>query len=111
MLLNIETFIDKKAETPKVNVFKKKTKRIKKKTTCDYKKNICGYITKKIIREFVSDTFKDTVQQLCEKHGANYTNSKAYYVGRIERVTGPSHIPGLLQPNSPVEIPMKKAFK
>jgi len=31
-------------------VFKPKDKKIKAKKPCDYRKNICGYITKKIIR-------------------------------------------------------------
>lgn len=31
-----------------------KLKRLKKKNPLDYRKNICGYITKKIIREFTS---------------------------------------------------------
>ena len=31
----------------------------KKHNKCDYQKNICGYITKKIIREFSGPTFED----------------------------------------------------
>jgi hypothetical protein len=35
-----------------------KIKKNKKKNPVDYKKNICGYITKKIIREFTSTDFE-----------------------------------------------------
>ena len=76
----------------------------------DYRKNICGYITKKIIREFVSNTFKDKVSDLCQKHEAFYPQCKSYYLSKIEKVTGPSHVPELLKPASPSEIPMKKCF-
>jgi len=43
-----------------VSIFKK-VKKEKKHNKCDYQKNICGYITKKIIREFINNTFDDFV--------------------------------------------------
>ena len=46
----------------------KKPKKEKKKNQSDYRKNICGYITKKIIREFVSPNYAADVQARCEKH-------------------------------------------
>ena len=36
--------------------------------------------------------------------------AKNYYFKKIERVTGPSHIPGLLRPDSEEERGMKRAF-
>ena len=76
-------------------VFKPKEKKPKTKKPCDYRKNICGYITKKIIREYLSATYKDRVEQLCDKHGCDYNASKTYFLSRIERITGPSHVPSL----------------
>jgi len=46
-------------EIPKI--FKPKEKKPKLKKPCDYRKNICGYITKKIIREYLSVTYKPRV--------------------------------------------------
>lgn len=39
---------------------------------CDYEKNICGYITKKIIREFVSKNYEKEVTDLVKKYRCNY---------------------------------------
>lgn len=39
-----------------------KLKRFKKKNPLDYRKNICGYITKKIIREFTNTEYMEKVQ-------------------------------------------------
>ena len=39
----------------------KKIKKQKVKTKCDYDKNICGYVTKKVIREFVGPTYSKEV--------------------------------------------------
>lgn len=66
----------------------------------DYRKNICGYITKKIIREFINHHFDDKIQTLCQKYGADFDLCKRFYQGRIEGVTGPSHIPFLLKPQN-----------
>lgn len=66
-----------------MNVFKKDNSKKKRKSKCDYRKNICGYITKKIIREFVNETFKDTVQHLCLKYGADYKETRNFYTHKI----------------------------
>ena len=50
------------------------------------------------------------MQTLCLKHGCSYKEAKKYYFKKIERVTGPSHIPELLRPECESERPMKKAF-
>jgi hypothetical protein len=42
-------------------VFKAKEKKARVRKPCDYRKNICGYITKKIIREYLSLTYKTKV--------------------------------------------------
>ena len=39
-----------------VHVFKK-IKKEKVRNKCDYDKNICGYVTKKVIREFVGNNY------------------------------------------------------
>lgn len=92
-------------------VFKPKEKKVKAKKPCDYRKNICGYITKKIIREYLSSTYREKVEELCDKHGCEYSSSKTYFLGRIERITGPSHIPSLFIAGNEGERAIKAAFK
>jgi hypothetical protein len=36
---------------------------------------------------------------------------KSFYLGKIERITGPSHIPILLIPENEAEVPLKNAFR
>ena len=84
--------------TPDKNVFKPKDKKHKIKKPCDYRKNICGYITKKIIREYFSPTYRLFVEELCKKYDCTYTASKNHFLSKIERITGPSHIPCLFIP-------------
>jgi hypothetical protein len=98
-----------KTEFPKV--FKAKEKKIRIKKPCDYRKNICGYITKKIIREYLSSTYKVKVEQLCDKHGCDYSTSKTYFLSKIERITGPSHVPSLFVASESWERPIKAAFR
>ena len=64
-------------------VFKPKEKKVRQKKPCDYRKNICGYITKKIIREYLSPTYKLKVEQLCDKYGCDYSASKTYFLSKI----------------------------
>lgn len=78
---------------------------------CDYRKNICGYITKKIIREFTSPVYSNYVKKLCEEELCDYISCKSYYQSKIEYVTGPSHIPGLLLADDHEEVPIKNVFK
>jgi hypothetical protein len=92
-------------------VFKPKEKKVKSKKPCDYRKNICGYITKKIIREYLSATYRAKVEELCEKYGCDYNASKTYFLGKIERITGPSHVPSLFIAGQESEKPIKAAFK
>lgn len=40
----------------------RKIRKLKKKGPAEYRKNICGYITKKIIREFTSVTYFQKVK-------------------------------------------------
>lgn len=63
---------------------------------CDYRKNICGYITKKIIREFTGPNYVCLVKSYCEGEQCDYKACKSFYQSKIEHVTGPSHIPALL---------------
>ena len=58
MIMTIENLMAGKDNPSKAKVFKKNIKKSKSRTNRDYQKNICGYITKKIIREFGSDTYK-----------------------------------------------------
>ena len=51
----------KKKSKSKGNFLKKITKS-KTKIESDYKKNICGYITKKVIREFIYGNYKRKVE-------------------------------------------------
>ncbi len=74
----------------------RKAKKEKKKNQSDYCKNICGYITKKIIRELCSPNYLNHVKGLCNKYQCEYQQIKKFYLPKIEQVTGPSHIPSLL---------------
>lgn len=81
-----------------------------KKNNSDYKKNICGYITKKIVREFIGKNFREHVTNLCMKHGCLYDELSDFYQRKVEHITGPSHIPALLIPDCKEEVEMKKVF-
>ena len=94
----------------KVKVFMKRKVRKNKTTQAEYRKNICGYITKKIIREFTNQTFVEKISELCRKYSASMPECRSYYLSKIERVTGPSHIPELLVPACEAEVPMKLVF-
>jgi hypothetical protein len=83
--------------TVNMSIFKKVVKE-KKHNKCDYQKNICGYITKKIIREFTGPTFEDFVDDLCKKYYCNSDHARKWYVSRVENITGPSHLPSLVKP-------------
>ena len=61
----------------------RKIKKERKKNLSDYRKNICGYITKKIIREFVSPNYSAYVNKLCENHQCDYATLKSFYLSRI----------------------------
>lgn len=90
-------------------------KKEKVKSRCDYDKNICGYITKKVIREFVSKNYEREVLDLVKKYGkCTYSECKAFYLKKVEMVTGPSHMPELFEPNtkeSESTACCKKVFK
>ena len=77
------------------------TKKIKKtRRKPDYKKNICGYITKRIIREFVSERYQEEVRQLCKEGGCSVEEVKEFFLSRIEAITGPRHLEGLFRPRT-----------
>lgn len=67
---------------------------------CDYDKNICGYITKKVIREFVSVGYEKEVSELVRQYHSNYEQCKLFYLKKVEFVTGPSHLPELFDINA-----------
>ena len=94
-----------------MKLFKKKQKKKRVKGECDYKKNICGYITKKILREFAGPAYYQKVYKLCEEKNCSYSSAKSYYLSQIERVTGPSHVPSLLVPENEEEVPIKEVFR
>jgi hypothetical protein len=77
-----------------LHVFKK-IKKEKVRGKCDYDKNICGYITKKVIREFLSKNYEQEVGELTRRHRCSFAECKAYYLRKVEMVTGPSHLPEL----------------
>lgn len=89
----------------------RKIKKEKKKNESDYCKNICGYITKKIIRELCSPNYASHVRALCSKHRCEYQEIKTFYLPKIEQVTGPSHIPSLLVAEGQQEERIKEVFK
>lgn len=67
---------------PNISIFKRKLKE-KKHNKCDYQKNICGYITKKIIREFIGDTYEDFVDELCKKYYCNPEEARKWYLSKV----------------------------
>ena len=50
------------------------------------------------------------MRNLCRKFNCSYAEAIAYYFKKIERVTGPSHIKGLIQAENEGERGMKRAF-
>lgn len=48
---------------------------------------------------------------MCHRHDCDYNASKTYFLGRIERITGPSHVPSLFVAGEEWEKPIKAAFK
>jgi len=42
-------------------IYNSKSKKSQAKSESDYKKNICGYITKKVLRELTETTYKKKV--------------------------------------------------
>lgn len=53
-----------------LNIFNPRKKTIQKqsqKPNNEYRKNICAYITKKVIREFISENYKQHVAMLCQE--------------------------------------------
>lgn len=99
--------------SPKIHVFRKvKKERVKSK--CDYEKNICGYITKKVIREFLGPNYRGERTNLTHKYGCSEDDCKAYFLKKVELVTGPSHLPELFTPtaaDSDAVCNSKRAFR
>lgn len=89
----------------------RKIKKEKKKNESDYCKNICGYITKKIIRELCSPNYANHVKGLCSKYKCEYQEVKTFYLPKIQQVTGPSHIPSLLVADGQQDQKIKEVFK
>jgi hypothetical protein len=92
----------------------RKIRKEKVKNRCDYDKNICGYITKKVIREFVGRNYEAEARKLADKHRCDYEVCKSYYQKKVEMVTGPSHLPELFNahPQEPSHLaPCKAAFR
>jgi len=58
-------------------------KKEKVRSKCDYDKNICGYITKKVIREFVSKNYEKEVSDLVRKYHSDYAECKGYYLRKV----------------------------
>jgi len=77
----------------------------------DYCKNICGYITRRICREFLSDNYREEVQGLCCQNNCPYDEAHRFYLSKIELVTGPSHFPLLFVPSNNTEEPIKRTFR
>ena len=51
------------------------------------------------------------MKELCYAVGCDYNDAKVYYSGKIEHVTGPSHIPGLLVTEGVEDYRYKLAFQ
>lgn len=45
---------------------KRKISRSSKKRISNYKKNICGYITKKVLREYLSESYRQEIEYWCQ---------------------------------------------
>jgi hypothetical protein len=97
----------------KLNVFNPRKKQIQKlssKPNNDYCKNICAYITKKIIREFISDTYRSNVSNLCEQQGCQYGEARGYFLARVEKITGLRHLSVILS-DSESDLTIKTVFR
>ena len=62
----------------------------------------------------MSKTYEREVMELIRKYRSNYGECKAYYLKKVEMVTGPSHLPELFNPSegdSEVIVSCKRVFK
>lgn len=75
-----------------------------------YNKNICGYILKKAVREFVGERYATQVAEFCLAASCSLTEAKAYYLQRVEVICGVSHLRILAVPNCRGEVGIKRAF-
>ena len=83
----------------RLNVFNPRKKSIQKephKPNNEYRKNICAYITKKVIREFISEGYRQHVTNLCLQQGCEYEQVRAYFLARVEKITGLRHLSSIL---------------
>lgn len=73
LIINYPGITEESSKAPAAD-FKlfRKIKKEKKKNESDYCKNICGYITKKIIRELCSPNYSNHVKGLCNKYECDY---------------------------------------
>lgn len=85
----------KKKRTKSKNKMIRRITKTKTQKESSYKKNICGYITKKVIREFIYGNYKKNVKDLCENEHVEMKDAQDFYESKIETVTGPSHLPSL----------------
>lgn len=82
----------------------------KRKLKPRYEKNICGYILKKAMRAFVSDSYRNVAVEMCLKHGASFEDGQKLCLARVESVYGPSHLRLLLVPTGREEVAIKQAI-
>lgn len=64
--------VDRKSseEDEQASMVRHKKSKIKNKR--DYDKNICGYITKKVVREFLGGSYTREIKRLLEKYNSNW---------------------------------------
>jgi hypothetical protein len=75
-----------------------------------YNKNICGYVLKKAVREFVGERYSTQVEEFCKDSSCSLAEAKAYYLQKVEAICGVSHLKMLAVPNSRQEVGIKRAF-
>ena len=72
-------------ETKTISSNSHKNKRISKPR---YEKNICGYILKKILRGFISTSYRSNVSKACLATSASFEDLQKFCLDRIEKLNG-----------------------
>ena len=77
----------------------------------DNDKNRCAYISKQVVKLFLSLKFKKLVTRLCKHNKCSYSQVTSYYQDRIKDVFGTNHLIQLLTPENNEEIAIKRVFR
>lgn len=81
-----------------------------KKRNIDYEKNLCGYISKSCVLEFLDPKGRRRAEYYCQKQGCSYEEAISYYKAMLGKVFGVGLLGELLVSESEEEVGVKQAF-